>query len=365
MKHSLEILKRRVSEMAEKGEKLIGGILFDEMSIRKHIQWVNDNMYGFENIPGMDKSKADVASEALVFMFTSLNDSIRLPVAYFFVTKKMDALTKMDLLNEVISSVFQTGAVVKFITFDGFRINPAMCRLLGANLDVFSETFKPSFDFQGKTIHIFLDFSHAEKLVRNTLGSKEILFDAENNEIKWKYFERLVYFKDNRNFSMTHKLNQSHIEWKSNPMKVKLAVQIFSSSTARAMEFLMQQGCPEFVGAEATIKLTRMFDKLFDVCNSTDSTHENTFKNPLNPKNAAMIFELFEESTSYIKGMQIIENGKKIKVCSSLNKTGFIGFIVNMLSITKIYHELVLETGSMQSIRTHYMSQDHLEVNIK
>lgn len=317
MTHSLNILRRKVSEMAAKKEKLLGAVLFDEMSIRKHIQWVNDRMLGFEFIPGMDRSEAEVASEALVFMFSAINDNFRLPVAHYFVTKKIDAPTKMNLLNKVIEALLECGVDVKCIVFDGFKTNPAMCRILGANLDVYSDTFNPSFKFNGKVIRILFDFSHVEKLVRNILGTKKVLFDSDNNEIKWVYFERLLNFHDNRNFALSHKITPSHIQWESNPMKVKLAVETFSASNARTIEFLMEQGHPEFIGAAGTVRFIRVIDDLFDVCNSTDDTKTKPLKNPMSSKNAEQISQLFEIASEYIRGLQIIENGKKIKLCKT------------------------------------------------
>lgn len=37
----LNIIRKKVTEMAEKNKQLVVGVAFDEMSIRKHIQWSN------------------------------------------------------------------------------------------------------------------------------------------------------------------------------------------------------------------------------------------------------------------------------------------------------------------------------------
>lgn len=128
----------------------------------------------------------------------------------------------------------------------------------------------------------------------------------------------MVQFKDNRNFAVSHKLTQAHIRWKENPMNVKLAVQTFSTSTADSIEFLMNQGYQEFAGAEGTIKFIRMWDNLFDVFNSTDDTKKVALKNPMGPSNVNQISELFRNACQYIRGLQIIENSKKIRICSSV-----------------------------------------------
>ena len=96
--------------------------------------------------------------------------------------------------------------------------NPSMCRLLGANLDVFSPDFKPCIEIDGHQIHIIYDSSHLIKLNRNILAEHEVLYDIDKNSIKWDYIEKLVNAKDNFDFSLTHKLNKTHLDWKNNMM---------------------------------------------------------------------------------------------------------------------------------------------------
>lgn len=316
--HVFEILQRKAAEKMEKGEKLFGSFVFDEIAIRKHVQYVNGQLLGFENIPGTDLSQADIATEAIVFMFNAINDDLCLPIAYYFVTKKIDAPIKMKLVEKLLNDLLNIGIEVTNITFDGLRTNSSMCRLLGANLDVYSEEFKPSFTIGNKEIGIIFDVSHGMKLSRNTLAEKRTIYDENNNEIKWDYVEKLVLFRDNRNFALSHKLTQAHIKWKDNPMNVRLAVQIFSASTADSIEFLMNQGYPEFAGAEATIKFFRMWNDLFDVLNSTHDTKKVALKNPMSKSNADQISELFRNACQYIRGLQVIQNSKKIRLCSSM-----------------------------------------------
>lgn len=79
----------------------------------------------------------------------------------------------------------------------------------------------------------------------------------------------------------------------------------------------MDQGYPEFAGAEGTIKFIRMWDNLFNVFNSTDDTKQVALKNPMNPSNANQISELFRNAHAYIRGLQIIENSKKKRICNT------------------------------------------------
>lgn len=93
------------------------------------------------------------------------------------------------------------------------------------------------------------------KLIKNRLASNEVLFDNNGNEIKWQYFVDLVHMKD-RGFYLMHKMNKMHINRTRRKMKVDLAAQTLSESTAASIELLMIQGTQEFIGAEPTIIFT-------------------------------------------------------------------------------------------------------------
>lgn len=276
----------------------------------------------------------------------------------------MKSEPKAVILKIVIRSLLEIGVVVTSVTFDGARENPAMCEDLGACLNVYSDSFHPSFEIDGHKIHVLFDPSHDMKLVRGTIADKQV-YDSDGGQIKWKYFQKLVQFKNQRNFGETmHKMTIAHINWASDPMKVRLAVETLSASCANAMEYLMKQGISEFRGAESTIELIRYMDNIFNVCNSTKTsiTKENIFKRPWTAENFYQIREFSERAFLYIKGLQIkTENGNIVPMCSSQRKTGFQGFIISVHSLINIFEDLVNNTNLLSSLTTHTFSQDHLE----
>lgn len=107
----------------------------------------------------------------------------------------------------------------------------------------------PHFTLNNSKIHVLFDTSHVIKLLCDAVASERLL-DAENKPIKWTYFQNLVKFGYRKNLRCMHKMTQAHIDFNLNPMKVVLAVQTLSASTANAIEYLMQEGFPEFRGAE-------------------------------------------------------------------------------------------------------------------
>lgn len=78
------------------------------------------------------------------------------------------------------------------LTCDGPSCHLAMINELGGSMNV--NNFKPYFchpSDSSKLIYVLLDVCHMLKLLRNTLGDYGILKDADGNEIKWQYIERL------------------------------------------------------------------------------------------------------------------------------------------------------------------------------
>lgn len=322
LQQSLEVLKRKNAEKEANNEKLVGGILWDEMSIKSALRWIENRMYGFEDVPNMsakDRKDARIATEVILFMFTGINDDIRIPVAYYF-TAPTNADTRYALAQKIMKEVIDCGVLLTSITFDGHSSNPGVCEKMGANLDIFSDDFNPSFQIENSNIQIILDPSHMLKMMRGAIGNKNFLYNSEKKPIKWLFFERLVNFKERRNFSGMHKLTQAHIDFHTNAMKVILAVQTLSHSTANAMQFLVDQGYSTFEGAQPTIEYIRMCADIFSIFNSTKSSDqkENPLKNMMSRKNAAEIFQCFEKVENYMKGLQTrTPAGNLVPICTS------------------------------------------------
>lgn len=359
--YCLNILKKKVQEKKAKNEQLYLALLFDEMAIRKLIQFSEKGMMGYEDFLGTDPAEAKPASNCIVYMASAVNDNFHLPVAFFFITS-LNAEQKTVGLKKVARAIFDCGAILMSVSFDGIVSNPSMCRKLQANLDIFSKDFAPYFEIDGHRIHIFFDVSHVEKLVRNALFSQKIIHTEDGKQIKWEFIERLVRIKEQNNLVMTHKLNRTHINFQRRIMHVKTATETLSASVADSIQNLINIGHPGFVGAETTVECIRMFDNLFNAFNSKyKKFKDNSLKCPLSKKNATEMFEIFERAIKYIMGMKIRpeKNGSLVKLCSSKWKTGFQGYIVSMKSLMAIHDEYINE---IDSIPTMSFSQDNLEI---
>lgn len=177
------------------------------------------------------------------------------------------------------------------------------------------------------------------KLIRNTLASKEILLDGANRPIKWSFIENLILLQKNSGMHFANKVNLKHMDWRKNIMSVKLAAQTLSESTATSLEYLSSQQHQNFLDAEATIDFIKRINNIFDCLNSR-SRFAFELRSALIENNSNEIFNYFEESIQYFENIKL-QNGNKIRY--SLNKTGFIGLIIAIKNLKKLYKEYVIE----------------------
>ena len=197
------------------------------------------------------------------------------------------------------------------------------------------------------------------KLVRNTLGEKEMLIDGNGNKILWRYIVSLQALQDKEGLRLANKLKLAHIQWRQQKMKVELAAQAISSSVADAIEYCnVELKLKQFEGSEATVRFLRIFDRLFDTLNSR-SCQGKGYKAPLSRENKSFWEPFLNSASSYIKSLKD-EDGKPIY--QGKRKTGFIGFVVCIESTKRIFEDLVETRKSFSFILMYKFSQDHLEL---
>lgn len=63
-------------------------------------------------------------------------------------------------------------------------------------------------------------------------------------------------------------MTKAHVHFRTQKIKVRLAVQVFSDSCAKAIEYLCRTGLTEFSDSLATEMFLHRLDKMFDILNS-------------------------------------------------------------------------------------------------
>lgn len=297
---------------------------------------------------------------------SGLNIYFQQPIAYYFHTT-LKAPDRVELLTQILKELCQRGVKVVSVTFDGYSSNAKMCHLLGANFRDKDGNYKTFFPHpsDGSNVYVFYDPSHMEKLLRNTIGTVQTLYDGKD-KIEWKYFECLERVGRQNSFGLSLKMNKRHIEYKDRKMHVRTAVETLSSTNANAMEFLMKNGNSDFADAAATVKFTRICDQLWDVMNTHRIRQDtkNIFKSALNENNQKDVFVFLQDAKKYMISLEMKhpKTEKKIKVIHSDYRTGFRGFAICIISLTAMYTELIEKHHWLMFFATYRISQDHIEI---
>lgn len=355
---AFDALKAKAAEANKNGTEILVCLAFDEMAIRRQEEFEDHTQekiglvnFGTSNI---NSNTSKYAKEALVFLVTGVNESFKIPVSYFL-TNGLLASEKATLIQEVILFVSKTGVKVVGLVFDGLVANLATMRLLGANFR--KNRYYIINPHSDDKIFIYLDACHMIKLARNCLDGKGMLYDGDNNCIKWEYLSALEQYQREFKVNLANKVNKTHVQWEKKKMSVRMACETLSNSVADAFDLLRNKGIAAFQGSEATCAYFRRMKNIFKVLNSMKETAIG-FKRPISPETAKEFFKFFDDSINYIKGLKLA-NGKSILKTKS--KTPFLGFIMDMDNFRIFYMEYV-QSGILPYIITFRFSQDHLEL---
>lgn len=80
---AFKALKQKVSIS---GERIIAGLIIDEMAIRQQVEWDGEKYHGYVDFGAPEnEDSSTIAKEALVFLLTSLTENWKIPVGYFLV----------------------------------------------------------------------------------------------------------------------------------------------------------------------------------------------------------------------------------------------------------------------------------------
>jgi len=204
------------------------------------------------------------ATEVLIFLLSSLKNKWKWPIGYWFVDK-IKSTVQSQLIRMAITECNGFGIKIVNVTCDGAYANTSTFKLLGCDLDQPYDSIKSHFniDLSKPVIYYTPDACHNIKLARNALGTFGTFINGDDNLIEWSFIDKLFKLQNKIGCKLANKISAAHINWKVNPMKVKLAVQTLSSSVADSLLYLSQTSI-EFAKCEATIKFVRVIDEIFD-----------------------------------------------------------------------------------------------------
>lgn len=354
---ALSALKSRIDIT---GYKVYFALIFDEMSIKKHIDWDGKTFFGYSSMgSNICKGELSEAREVLVFMAVGVNVSWSIPIAYFLVNGT-SAQEKANLVSQAILILHDLGGNVISVTFDGTSTNFAAAEILGANILKPLE-LKPYFNNpadETSKVYIVPDACHMVKLLRNVFADLTLI-DRNGKYINWFYIQNLNSLQNSEGLTLANKLRNKHVEFYQNKMKVSLAVQVFSKSVAEALKFASQTlKLEQFKNVSATIDFLLIVNDLFDLCNSKNCLAKGS-KAALKLCNKYQWEPFLNNASNYLLGLKDSKNGKLL--FETTRRTPVIGLVCLIGSLKGLFEDLVL-TNKLKYLATYKLSQDHIEM---
>lgn len=368
-KEALDVLNKKYKA---RGQRLYCTLIADEIVINHPITWDGKKTTGVDFGAGSAKSY-EIATKAYVFVLVSMNESWKIPIAYFLVNE-LSAEFRANLLKTCLVQCYNVGVDIFAITFDGCAASLNAAELLGCNLKnpkCLKTTFKhPEDDYE---VAVLLDPCHMMKLIRNTCEAKRLIIDENGKRIRWQLLTNLVKFQKNVTLNFANKFSPRHIHFRNEIMKVHLGTRSMSRSVANTLKLCNEIVTSSlFIDTEGTINFITILNNLFDILNSKSSDSYG-LKKPISEENSVEVFDHLETARSYILGLSIhikyrhlfpkhtTINVVKTRIVESRNRTGFLGLLICIESIQYLF-TLLVKGRLLKYLQTYRLSQDNVEI---
>ncbi|GFS06954.1 THAP domain containing 9 [Elysia marginata] len=274
------------------------------------------------------------------------------------ISNKISALQQAQLVKQSISALTECGFHVHSVVCDGAYTNQSTAVHLGCHInhEELTTTFEHP-DDPSQTVQYLFDAAHLIKVVRNCLADLKILKCNSGKLTKWQYIVELHQLQVKHTLYLGNKLKGKHLDYTRNKMNVRLAAQTLSASVADAIEYCRQDlNLPQFTGSEETCTFLRWFDRMFDLCNSSNCLGKGS-KSALNKANFETKSKFVDDACDFVTTLTDCDGKPLVK---GKRKTGFIGFIVTMRAVIAVGKRLLF-SNNYSFFLTYTLSQDHLE----
>ena len=338
----------------------------DEMEIKRKIDFDrrSGKVYGFTDIGcgGLNDDSQPQATKVLMVVAVGVTGYWKLPLAYYL-TDSANANLQTSLLKDVIEQLWECGCMAISVTFDGCYANQKTLLNLGGSLKPDSiKTVFPHPSLPEMSVVTVFDACHMIKLMRNLFNEYQIINVPGVGKAKWQHLELLHQLQVREGLTLANKLTSQHLEYKTQKMKVRLAVQVISASCASALKYLRINGFPGFEDTLATETLLAEIDRLFDILNSR-SKFGSGYKAAVTRNSAKGKITMLAQTKQFLLSLED-SNGKKL--IETKRRTCILGFCATIDSVVNLIQNLLLSENGINGIRLSYfltykLSQDHIE----
>jgi hypothetical protein len=303
-----------------------------------------------------DASGVNLACHALVFMIRGLTSNWKQVVAYYLTGMSVSGNQMWELTRNVIVSLAKLDINVRAVVSDMGAANRAMWKVAGiaAGRTCLKSSISHPF-FPNQDLYFLADVPHLLKNIRNCLLKQNVILPREvvnefglpSSEVSISHVRKLVELQENSDFKIAPSLSKKHVDPKQfEKMKVNVAAQLLSHSTASALRFAVQANLLP-AAALTTAWFAETINNWFDAANAR------------NRKEA-----LYAKSGSKIQSLLfLLDMVPKLNFVGSRNcswKPIQTGILISTQSLLDIFASLVA-SGSYSYLLTSRLTQDALE----
>nr|CAI5848606.1 unnamed protein product [Callosobruchus analis] len=271
------------------------------------------------------------------------------PLAYYFTSEPVKA-------SQLKSIIFECITKLKNIDLDVVVLNTKLrlnfldlARLLGVGPE--SQTFK----VRGQDVVFIFDPAHMMTVTRNNLMKHSLEIEG-GGQTSWKHVKTL-FNKQTKAGEWKTKLTDSHINPEKHERSLSiLAREVLSNSVASTMQAYVESGQ---MPAEAlvTAECISMFDRLFDMLNSTYEVSINEFANAYKATKRQKQF--LEKVMRFLETLKVLNSKGKDKT----SEVKFISaWLTTIRGVMKLW-ETVKDKG-YNFLLTRNIRSEHLDVFI-
>ena len=355
-------LSNKIVNMRDQEKDVV--LMLDEMQVSKQLQYdkgLNKFLGSVSTEVLMQTGSCDstvpLACHALVYMIRGLTSNWKQVVAYYLTGASVSGEALWQLTKNLVQVLGGCGINVRAVVSDMGAANKGMWKVVGVKVNhdnVKSSISHPFFPQQD--LYFFADVPHILKNVRNCLLKNDIIlpraivdeFGLPTNTVSIKHIRKIIELQENSDFKIAPSLSAKHVDPKQfEKMKVNVAAQLLSHSTASALRFAVHD---KLLPADAltTAWFVDIVNNWFDAANVRSRREALYSKSGSKIRSLLLMMEIIPKLTFSSANRQY--SWKPIQT----------GILVSTQSLLDLFASLVA-SGLYNYLMTSRLTQDALE----
>ena len=339
-------------------------LMLDEMQVSKQLEY-DKGLNKFLGLVSNDvmlptassSSSVPLASHALVYMIRGITSNWKQVVAYYLTGVSVSGDVLWKLTKNLVQLLGNKGINVRAVVSDMGAANKGMWKSAGVkvNRDTVKSSVQHPFYLQ-QDLYFFADVPHLLKNIRNCLLTNDIIlprdvvneFCLPTSIVSMKHIRKIVEIQENSDFKIAPSLSLKHVDPKQfEKMKVNVAAQLLSHSTASALRFAVHDNLLP-ADALTTAWFVELINSWFDAANARNRREALYSKSGSKIKSLLLMMEIIPKITFSSANRQF--SWKPIQT----------GILVSTQSLLDLFASLVA-SGSYNYLLTSRLTQDALE----